>query len=456
MRGQIPMNRQTIASRFLRTLGSFRRAQSGNVAIIFALSSLPILGFVGSAIDYSRASSARAAMQSALDATALMLSKTATTLSPDQMSTKASDYFLSLLNTASAKNIHITATYSETSGSQIVLNGTGAVNADFMKMFGYDTIPVAVNSTVKWGTSRLRIALALDNTGSMARSNKMPTLKTAAKNLLTQLQTASRVKGDVYVSIVPFGTAVNVGSSNYNTSWVDFDDHGSWQGWKSNNGSCSRTSSNGKTITNKSDCTARNGNWTPKTVNATNWNGCVTDRDQDYDTNATPAGTTNMATIYPANPDSGSCPQALAPLSDDWTALSNKIDAMQPTGNTNITIGLVWAWQTLTDSTPFPAPAKSSNYEYQDVIILLTDGENTQNRFSSRQSDIDSRTKKACDAAKAAKITIYTVLVMQGTQSLLQDCASEANKYFYLTSADQLITTFNKIGTDLSNLRIAN
>ena len=44
---------------------------------------------------------------------------------------------------------------------------------------------------------------------------------------------------------------------------------------------------------------------------------------------------------------------------------------------------------------------------------------------------------------------------MQGNQSLLKNCATDANKYFYLTSAEQIIATFEAIGTNLSKLRIA-
>ena len=43
--------------------------------MIFAIALLPILGFIGAAIDYSRATNARTAMQSALDSAALMVSK---------------------------------------------------------------------------------------------------------------------------------------------------------------------------------------------------------------------------------------------------------------------------------------------------------------------------------------------------------------------------------------------
>jgi len=43
-----------------RTLSAFRVAKAGNVAITFAFASLPIIGFVGAAVDYSRANSVKA------------------------------------------------------------------------------------------------------------------------------------------------------------------------------------------------------------------------------------------------------------------------------------------------------------------------------------------------------------------------------------------------------------
>jgi Flp pilus assembly protein TadG len=69
-----------LATTFPRLLRRFFRAQRGNITIIFALTTIPVIGFVGAAVDYSRANSARTAMQSAIDATALMLSKDVATL----------------------------------------------------------------------------------------------------------------------------------------------------------------------------------------------------------------------------------------------------------------------------------------------------------------------------------------------------------------------------------------
>ena len=107
---------------------------------------------------------------------------------------------------------------------------------------------------------------------------------------------------------------------------------------------------------------------------------------------------------------------------------------------------------------PFPAPpAFDANYEYQQVIILLTDGLNTENRWYDSQTSINNRQKITCANVKAAGITIYAVQVNttgDPTSQLLKDCASSADKFFLLTSADQMVTTFNQIGTALSNLRV--
>ena len=39
--------------------------------------------------------------------------------------------------------------------------------------------------------------------------------------------------------------------------------------------------------------------------------------------------------------------------------------------------------------------------------------------------------------------------------TLLQSCASDPSKFFLLTSSTQIVTTFNQIGTALTNLRLS-
>jgi hypothetical protein len=132
---------------------------------------------------------------------------------------------------------------------------------------------------------------------------------------------------------------------------------------------------------------------------------------------------------------------------------------MTPNGNTNQAIGLQLGWQSLVGGGPFPTPpAMDPNYQYSQVIILLTDGLNTQDRWYTSQNSIDTRQAMTCANVKAAGMTLYTVQVNTGgdpTSAMLKTCASDAGKFFLLTSANQIVGTFQQIGTALSNLRVA-
>jgi Flp pilus assembly protein TadG len=421
--------------------GRFAGNCDAGVAPMLAMLALPLFGMVGAGIDYGRAASARASMQAALDATALMLAKTAASSTAEQIQTSAKSVFEANYHNLDGPNPAVKATFSQqqSGGSSLTVSASTSVKTEFMQLFGYPQIDISSSSTTTWGMNRLRVALVLDNTGSMAQSSKMPYLKTAAHNLLAQLKEAATNPGDVYVSIIPFSKDVNVGPDNSSASWID------WSAWEAVNGKCST-----HWYKNKGSCESHSQIWTPDSH--TTWNGCVTDRTQNHDTlNTPPSGGT---TLFPAE-QYGSCPEAIMPLSTNWTALNAKIDAMQPVGNTNQAIGLVWGWQSLSQVAPLNAPALDPNYKYQQVIILLSDGLNTEDRWYGSASPIDARQQIACDNIKAAGITVYTVLVMSGDSGVLKNCASDSKKYFALTDANQMITAFSAIGTNLAKLHIA-
>ncbi len=285
---------------------------------------IPLMGAVGAAVDYTQANATRTAFQNALDATALLLSKTAALQTKDELQAAATSNFNALFASPIAKNATVTAVYSPDNGSRLTLNGSATIDTNFLSVLGIDKINIAAQTTSTWGNTRLRVALVLDNTGSMASSDKMTALKTASHNLLTQLQSAAVKPEDVYVSIVPFNKDVNVDTSNVSAPWLR------WDLWEAVNGKCSDTS-----YKTQSSCLSHSKVWTPAAHST--WNGCVTDRDQNFDTtnDAPVAG----STLYPTE-QYGSCPVSLMGLTNDWTTLSNKIDAMQPVGNTNQAIGL--------------------------------------------------------------------------------------------------------------------
>lgn len=430
-----------------------RHDTRGSVLPAFVLLVPLLLAVIGAAVDYSRASSANAKLQTALDATALAMSAKAPSLSPSDLNAQATAYFSALFTPAGVTNPTISISYNTTNGPQVVLNGSASVKTLFLGVPPMNTtaINIASSSTIAWGNTRLRLALVLDNTGSMADSGKLTALKTATQNLLTQLQTATVNNGDVYVSIVPFVKDVNAGSANYTANWID------WTDWDANNGTCSKSRHH-----TASSCTAAGGTWT-HAAHAT-WNGCITDRGTtsapsagNYDTNVALPTPAIPATLFPAE-QYGSCPLQSTGLSYNWSAMSSLVNQMTPNGNTNQAIGLAWGWQSLVGGGPFTVPPMDPNFQYSQVIILLSDGLNTQDRWYTDQASIDARQQITCSNIKNAGITMYTVQVNttnDPTSTLLQNCASDADKFFLLTSASEIITTFNTIGTNISKLRIA-
>jgi Flp pilus assembly protein TadG len=416
--------------------------RKGGVAPLLALAIVPIIGAVGAAVDYSRANLVRTAMQNSLDSTALMLSKDAQTLTSAQLAQKASGYFNAMFQRPEASNIQLTQQFTTPVQGNFNLKVTGSatVATIFWRFLGTDQMNITASGEVTWGIKKLNLALALDNTGSMSSSNKMTELKTAAHSLLTTLKSAEKTPGDIKVSIVPFAVDVNIGTGSVNADWID------WSDWESKNGTCSKSSYS----SSQSNCTSHYGTWTPK--NHSQWNGCVMDRDQNNDVMNTATAAGSPATKYRAD-QATACPAAMMTLSYDWTALNSRVDAMTPTGNTNVTIGLQLAWQTLSPVAPFNAPAAAPDLD--KVIILLTDGTNTQNRWTSSSTSIDARTQKACDNAKADNIRIYTIRVIDGNATLLKSCASKPDMYYEVQQASQLNSVFSSIAQNLANLRIA-
>jgi Flp pilus assembly protein TadG len=448
----------------------FVGANQGNIAVIFAVACVPILSFIGAAIDYSRANNARSSMQAALDSTALMVSKDLSQglITTSQINAKAQAYFAALYTNKDAQSVTVNATYTANSsmGSTIQVNGSGSVTTDFMKVAGFPQLGFNTSSTSAWGNVRMRVAMALDNTGSMAMDGKIGALRTAASNLIDQLSALAKNPGDVYVSIVPFAKDVNVGASNYNQNWID------WTDWDAANQTCS---GGGWTWT-WAGWSWSGGTCTPKNHNT--WSGCVTDRTQPYDTQNTTPAIANVATLFPADeyyengqrycmPGNNPPLQQIAPLSYNWTSLKAIINAMQPTGGTNQPIGMAWAWQSLQQTAPMNAPAEDPNYTYKKAIILLSDGLNTEDRWpaygdgmTQYGGQIDARQRILCDNIKAQGITIYTIQVNTATPAdptsdVLSYCASGPQNFFLLYSASQVITAFNSIGTSLSKLRVA-
>jgi len=401
-----------MTDRSFRAARAFCGDRRGNVAITFALALIPVFGAVGVAVDYSRANAARTAMQAALDATALMVSKEALNITAAQVQNKAKKYFNAEFKRPEVKSLVTTFTMQNNGPGDftVIAEATGTLDTTIAAVIGQKTMDIRATSQVRWGFKALELALALDNTGSMASKNKMVELKAAVKLLFSILKKNSKVPDDTKIAVIPFSTVVNVGTEYADAPWIAYDS---------------------------------------KITKAT-WAGCVADRDQPNDVKDT--APTGGATLFPVA-DCGSLAKTL-PLTGDWTALESMVDGMTPSGMTNVTIGLAWGWHALTQSEPFTQGQAVKN-EVEKVLILLTDGLNTQNRFTTNAAQIDARTAAVCDNVKKAKIRVFTVRVIEGNLNLLQACASAPNMFYDVQVASQLKDVFTSIAVSLSGARLS-
>jgi Flp pilus assembly protein TadG len=510
MRHRVEISRPL--ARLLAPVLRYVGGQRGNVAVIFALSLIPLALAAGAGLDYARAIVVRQHMEQALDAAALAIGASS---GQGDVSTLAQQYFNANFNLASSYGTPTSIV--ATPGTQsITLTVSDNMPTTILNAVGIAQLPVSASSTVKWGQTKLWVSLVLDNTGSMCDPDGQPcstdtnpntkinSLKAATHQLLTLLQNAAANAGDVQVAIVPFVKDVNVGTGNINATWID------WSIWDQTHGTCSIsgystqsscTSANGtwtwttgtcsksgyttqnkcknaggtwtwtggtcnvSGYTSQSTCQAVTGSWTP---NRSTWKGCVTDRGTtsgpdttyNYDVMNTAPTTTTSSKFTAEDYSYCSTLQTVVPLNYDWTALNSDVDAMVASGGTNQTIGLVWGWHALSQGDPLDAaalPANTTRY-----IIILSDGLNTQDRWygngSTQSTQVDARMNLVCSNAKHDGIVIYAVYVdvngAQGNSTVLQNCATDSSKYYDLTSASQIQQAFNQIGQEITNLRV--
>ncbi len=402
-----------------KRLNDFRQDRQGAVAFLFAFSALPVLALAGAAVDYSRAGRVQVKLQNALDAATLSASAQAGGKTNAQIEADARAIFAAQFTMTPAPSLTVTV-----SSGTVEMTGTMNVTTSLIAIAGINSIPVSATARSAYSTVRVRLALALDNTGSMAFFGKMDALKTATNNLLTQLQNSAKGPEDVYVSIVPFARVVNVGTANQNASWLRISDVTTCILWF-----CS-----------------------------VSWDGAVQDRDQPFDIqNAAPNGNPKLFPPVTAAAGGGT-PTQLMGLSNNWTSLRAKVSAMFTTGATNQVIGLAWAWQTLTPGAPMHPPALDSSYTYQQVIVLVSDGQNTQSRHSLVPSTIDARQRQLCDNIKAEGIVIYAIQVNTDglpKSTAMEYCASGSDKFMMMTDPNRLSGAFSQIGANLSRLRLA-
>ena len=442
-------------------LARFARDTRGGFATMLAVAAIPLIAMAGVGVDVARVLSARTDLQAATDNAALALARYPvsgqgsnssasgscpdTTASnnpkaPTSFQTQACKWVLTNFNRNDASNLVVTPT---STAAQVTVGANVDVTTTLSGIIGFRTIHVAVTSVVNRNVSHIEIALVLDNTYSMNQDNKIGTLKSAANDLVSSLSQQAIASGDpnsLKIAVVPFASAVNVGTTYQNATWMSH---------------ISPYSSAAENWIN--DPAFGNDRILAFTALGTSWYGCVEDRPMPYDILDAPPVATTPASLFtpyfaPDEPDDASVTPAMPSNWYGWTnsyikdssthqpdfwshytdtakylshtadtssnnskqfwaaigqsnfgpnfgcgtqallrltpitsassttAITNEINAMTPYGATYIPIGLVWGWHVLSPNAPFSDGASytaTGTAKATKIIVLVTDGTNT-------------------------------------------------------------------------------
>lgn len=500
------------------------RDERGAAAVFFAVAMILLTPIVLGMADIYLGSTQRTQLQDALDAATLFAARSSanTTAGVDAVGDKAL-----LANLVLPAGVTLVSSNFTLSGDTVV--GYAEVTAPAIAPGVWPHANITANSQVVRSLDRLEVALVLDNTGSMAGA-KLTNTKTAAKNLIDTLVTAaaqSTLTDPLKISLVPFSMTVRVQDTtslaSYNTTTHTGPGIPTWLDPQA-----------------KAEVAAGVDNFDVQTDRfklmkqmGLSWAGCVESRQQPYDIQETAPSSGDPATMFvpffwPDEPDSsagyrgyqndyrpdgtnsnswltrqrrsakytapptwGDGPnqdcdmQPLIQLTTNTASVKTAIDAMVATGETNVPMGLMWGWHTLSPNLPFADGSAYTAPHMRKIIILMTDGDNTntspsnsngnasyyeglgyiwQNLLgitsgssSTRTSKMNGRFTALCSNVKDQGITIYTVgvQVSSSSKTLLQNCATTTDKYYDVTAASDLSAAFSSIAGSINALRIS-
>lgn len=322
----------------------------------------------GVAIDIMRYEHERVRLQGATDravlaATSLRQTQAVETVLRDYLDREGYGHLISSIETDEGVNFRTAR-----------ISAAGAVETLLIRMMGIPTLGVEVHSGAEERVPNLEISLVVDLSGSMNNFNRLPNLQVAARDFIETIF-AGTDQGDVSMSLIPYTGQVNAGArilDHYNV------------------------------------------------IDRQEFSHCIDFDAHHYTTTALPTGMTLQGAghgfpwesppysgyyhaSYPLHAGFYDCPIApgnagleIVPFSTDPQDLIARVEAMQALGATSIDIGMRWG-VALVDPSVRPMVSSmvyngeiSSNLlgrpvDYDDretlkIVVLMTDGENFQER----------------------------------------------------------------------------
>lgn len=208
-----------------RMVRRFASGEQGNVAIIAALTVIPILTIAGFALDFQMATTSKTKIQAAADSASLAATKSLQDeKSLEEIRAEANAYFVASMTGGQSSSstgfskgglscgpLAINLVPGDLEGTQDVeVKVSCKQDTTLSRVAGKQYMPFGVQSSSTFGLGSIEVALILDTTGSMLGS-RMTSLKTAATDFIDIVVKDNQTPFYSKVSIVPYAVAVNAG-----------------------------------------------------------------------------------------------------------------------------------------------------------------------------------------------------------------------------------------------------
>ncbi len=199
---------------FKRLSKSFLTETSGNVAVIFGLAILPILGVTGLALDFQLLVTKKNTIQQLLDATMIAVAREQQERQ-EQASIRsfANVYFETLLgaNDSGSNCESVNLTFLEDSeqiNGKVLCRHPTTLSA----IFGRDEFVFEVSSGSTFGIGQVDVAFVFDLSGSMNNNGRLNALRIASNSALdVLLDDNNEATREVRVGIATYNHSVNAG-----------------------------------------------------------------------------------------------------------------------------------------------------------------------------------------------------------------------------------------------------
>lgn len=207
---------QAVSGRAATFLGRFRRANRGNVAMIFAIVMPVLVMLTLGGVDLHRASTVRVNLQDALDAATLAAARSPYVTDKDLTKVGLDALRANMKAYPQIQLVESATTFTLTEDAVVIANAT--VNVEtlvaniVLPPYGQvldDKLPVRAHSEVNRSSKNIEVALVLDITGSMA-GQRIIDLKKAANELVDIVVQDTQTPYYTRMAVVPYSMGVNV------------------------------------------------------------------------------------------------------------------------------------------------------------------------------------------------------------------------------------------------------